>query len=214
MSDAPLSPGEKREAKTYRARSLADIWPPLAWSAVSGGLVGIAGGIACLAFDWEWFAGIGIWFGATTIAWFVSSRDLLDDDKLISTVQEMVRAPEPKAPIVEPQPVNLEFYDREKKRVDRAVLKAPASNAGGLAAFCDALVRGTAFPSLEGGRNGNGARSYGYQEGEFEEWRKAAIRARLLASKGRQQGYDLTERGRAAFERIAGLELEEASYGV
>ena len=31
MSDAPLSPGEKRESKTYRARSLADIWPPLVW---------------------------------------------------------------------------------------------------------------------------------------------------------------------------------------
>jgi len=217
LSQAPLAPGEHREAKTYRARSLDDVWPPLAWSLLSGALIGVAGGIVCYALDWQWFVGVGIWFGATTICWFVSSKDLLDDDKLLTTVQEMVRAPEPQAPVVEPPSINLTFTEQRERgggRQDRITLKAPASNAGGLAAFCDALVRGVAFPSLEGGRNGNGARSYGYTEDEFTAWRRAAIRARLLASKGAHQGYEITDRGRAAFTRIAGLELEEASYSL
>lgn len=214
IGQTPLAPGEERKSKTYRARSLADIWPPLVWSLVSGGLVGVAGGFVCLAFDWEWFWGIAIWWAATGIAWFVSSKDLLDDDKLITAVQEMVRAPEPQPTIVQPQPVNLEFYDREKKQVDRVELRSPISNAQGLAEYADALIRGTAMPSMDGGKETHGARSCGYTEPEFEQWRREAVRAHLLASKGKGQGYEITPRGRRSFKHIARLELESMSYGV
>jgi hypothetical protein len=211
-----LSPGESRTATTYRERALADVWPPLAWAAISGGLVGVAGGFACAAFEWKWFVGVGIWCSATTIAWFVAGKDILDDDKLITSVQEVVRMPEQVMTATEPPRVDLTFNEKHKRgaRIDRATLHAPATNAQGLAAYCRALVQGEAFPSLDGGRSGPGARSYGFSEPEFEQWRREAIRARLLESKGPQQGYDLTERGRVAFERIGRLELQEASYGL
>jgi len=214
MSDAPLAPGEKREAKTYRARSLADIWPPLVWSLVSGGLVGIAGGFICTAAQVKWFWPVGIWFGATAIAWFVSSKDLLDDDKLIATVQEMVRAPEPKAPIVEAPAAEIVIQSADGKVQKRAKLHAPASNHAGLWQYADALVRNVAAPSYEGGEHVYGAKAYGYTPDEFDgredRWRPVAIRGGLLEEDPhKSKGYRLTENGRRALAQVAEHRLGE-----
>jgi len=214
MRDAPLAPGEKRESKTYRARSLADIWPPLVWSLLSGAFAGIAGCIICAAFRQDWFWAAITWLAATVIAWFVSSKDLLDDDKLIATVQEMVRAPEPKTPIVEAPAAEIVIQSKDGKVQQRARLHAPASNHAGLWQYADALVRNVAAPSYEGGEHVYGAKAYGYTPDEFDgredRWRPVAIRGGLLEEDPhKSKGYRLTENGRRAFARVAEHKLGE-----
>jgi hypothetical protein len=211
---APLAPGEKRESKTYRQRSLLDIVTPLAWAGVSSTLIGLASVPIVVAKGWEWFWPPVIWLGSGALFWFIGSRDFLDDDKLITSVQEMSRQPEPTPIVTQPQPVNLEFYDEEKKKVARGTLRSPSSNAQGLAEYADALLRGTALPSMDGGKDTNGARAYGYNDQEFEQWRSVAVQTgQLKAPKKKGQPYTITPRGRRSFERIARLELESMSYG-
>ena len=215
LDPSPLSPGESRTSKTYRARSLDDIWPPMIWAGVSGGFVGIAGGLACVAFEWQWFAGVGIWFGATAIAWFVSSRDLLDDDKLIANVQEMIRAPEPVAPIFSPPAAEVVITSRDGKVQKRAKLLPPRTNLAGLWQYADALVRETAAPSYEGGEHVLGAKAFGYTPGEFDgqrgdEWRPVAIKGGILEEDPhKSKGYRLTVDGRRALAVVAERRLGE-----
>ena len=211
---APLSPGESRLSKTYRARSLDDIWPPMIWAAVSGGFIGIAGGFACVAFDWPWYAGVGIWFSATTILWFVASKDLLDDDKLIANVQEMTRAAEQVAPIIQPPAAEVVITSRGGKAQKRARLCAPASDPGGLWKYADALVRETAAPSYEGGKSILGAKAFGYTPAEFDgrpdAWRPTAITGGILEEDPhKSKGYRLTEDGRRALAVVAERRLGE-----
>jgi len=100
-----------------------------------------------------------------------------------------------------------------KRSQDRALLRAPAARPEGLYQFCAALASERAFPSWEGGMSGPGAQQYGYSEAEFEDWREEAVRAWLLAARpGRNQGYELTERGAFQFGRIGERGLREAAF--
>lgn len=210
----PLSPGESRTSTLYHQWSLGDVATSFALAGVSGLLAGLSSVPICIAVGAKWYWPLIIWSGSTTIVWGIKVTDFFIDRKAVASENQMDRAPESEPIVTQPQPVNLEFYDRQKKQVDRACLRAPAGNVQGLAEYADALVRGTAMPSMDGGKTTNGARSYGYTEPEFEQWRRAAVKARLLASKGKNQGYGLTERGGAAFARIARLDLREIRYGV
>ena len=167
-----------------------------------------------MAFEWQWFAGVGIWFGATAIAWFVSSRDLLDDDKLIANVQEMIRAPEPVAPIFQPAPVDVVITSQDGKAQQRSRLRPPASDPDGFWKYADALVRETAAPSYEGGEHVNGAKAFGYTPGEFEgrsdSWRPVAIKGGILEEDPhKSKGYRLTVDGRRALAVVAERRLGE-----
>lgn len=214
-----LSPGEKRTSKEYREHSFADILTPLAYAGISGAFIGMAAIPVCVWLRWPWYVVPVIWIGSTSIWWLVASRGFLDDDKLIVRVDEQERTPPP-APIVQTPPsTNIEINERDERgnvvRQVRARLFAPASNPDGLWRYCQALAVDGAFPSWEGGASKPGAREFGYTGSEFDDWRREAERAHLLEARpGRNQGYDITERGHVAFERIGEKRLEEASYNV
>jgi len=221
--DAPnvgvaLSPGEKRTSRLYHRWTIGDVWTALAISGVWGILISLLVAIICIAAKlkahWPPIAGLG----TTTIIWLFKSLDFFIDKKAIVREDDQERIPEPAPVHMEPPAVNLEFYeqrDRGGGRVDRVTLKSPRSNPQGLAEYCAALAQESAFPSWEGGESAPGAKQFGYQENEFNAWRQAAVKARLLEKiPGRNQGYRVTERGQHAFERIGEQELQEASYGV
>lgn len=154
----------------------------------------------------------GLWF-------WRQLPDLLDDDKLISAVQEHERRADP-APIeIKPPAVNLQFDERNEhgriERQVRATLSAPAGNHDGLWQYCQALAKDQAFPSLEGGKGGPGAGAFGYTGPEFDTWRKEAERAGLLeAPKQKNQPWTLTDRGKGAFARIGEKKREQVSYEI
>ena len=214
MSDAPLSPGEHRESKTYRQRSLVDVAAPLAWSAVSSALIGVASVPVCVALEAKWFWPVCIWLGSGALAWFIASKDFLDDGKLITSWQTLDRDLEPKAPIVQPPAANIVVSSAGGKAQRRARLLAPASNHNGLWQYADALVRETAALSYEGGRHVNGAQAFGYTPAEFDgrpdAWRPTAITGGLVEpDPHKSKGYRLTTAGRRAFERVAEHQLGE-----
>jgi len=214
-----LSPGEKRTSKEYREHSFGDILTPLAYAGISGAFIGLAAIPICIGLHWPWFVPPVTWLVATAGTWFIASRDFLDDDKLIVRVDEQERTPPPAPVVVAPPSTNIEINERDERgkvtKQVRARLFAPASNPDGLWRYCQALAAEGAFPSWEGGQSGPGAKDFGYMESEFLDWRREAERAHLLEARpGRNQGYDITERGYAAFERIAEKQLEEASYNV
>ena len=98
-------------------------------------------------------------------------------------------------------------------REDRVLMRAPSLREDGLYQYAQALAAGRAYPSWEGGRTGAGARQYGYSEAEFEEWRAAAVRVGLLARRpGRNQGFEVTERGQFQFGRIGEKRLQAAAF--
>jgi hypothetical protein len=153
----------------------------------------------------------GLWFGRQL-------KDLLDDDSLLTSYQEHERKAPPAPIVFEPPSVNLEITEHRERgggRQDRATLKSPVANGQGLPDYCAALAQDEAFPSWEGGKSKPGAQSYGYTEAEFDAWRRACVKAKLLIERpGRNQGCEITPRGRHAFERIGEQQLEEASYGL
>jgi len=219
---------------------MTDIKVPLIANLVSSGMVAmitLTGSLITLSTELItrplWLRNVQYWFGhrwyivtpaafLATMAglWFKRQLpDLLDDDKLISAVQEHERRPDPQPVEFKPPSVNLEFNERnDRGRVERqvrATLSAPASNHDGLWRYCEALAKDQAFPSLEGGKGGPGAQAFGYTGPEFDAWRKEAQRAGLLkAPRAQRQPWTLTERGRGAFVRIGQQKLREASYGV
>ena len=214
-----LSPGEKRTSTEYREHSLGDVLTPLAYAGISGAFIGLAAIPVCVWARWPWFVPLVIWIASTAGAWFIASRDFLNDDTLVVKRDEQERTPPP-APIVQAPPsVNLEFNERNEQgkitHQTRARLFAPDSNPDGLWRYCQALAVDGAFPSWEGGASGPGAKQFGYMESEFLDWRREAERAHLLEARpGKNQGYDITDRGYAAFERVGQRRLEEASYGI
>jgi hypothetical protein len=222
---------------------MADMWTSLATNWVSGiyAVIAIAGSCVLVRLllvpaGWPrwlaWVRPVQLWIwhnwwalsllgfvGTMAALWFrVQLPYLLDDDKLIASVQEVTREQMPEPVTVNPVPINLEFNERNERGTFtgqvRATLKAPIADPQGMARYCSALLADMAFPSWEGGDSGPGAKNFGYTEPEFKEWRREAVRAGLLESKGKQQGYRLTPRGEIAFARIGRLNLEEASYGV
>lgn len=214
-----LSPGEKRTSTEYRERSFGDVLIPLAYAGIAGVFTGVLAIPVAIWARWPWWLPPVIWIGSTAVWWFVASRWFLDDDKLIVKRDEQELTP-PAAPVVvQPPSVSVEINERDERgkvtKQVRARLFAPASNPDGLWRYCQALAAEGAFPSWEGGQSGPGAKDFGYMESEFLDWRREAERAHLLKARpGRNQGYDITERGYAAFERIAEKQLEEASYGI
>jgi hypothetical protein len=235
-----MSPGQRNTAKTYRQRSKEDVSIPLLANLVSSGLIGASAlfiSVTLRLADWtirpfwlhrcQWWIGRH-WYVITPAAflatmaglWFKRQLpDLLDDDKLIVSVQEQERRPEPTPIEVKPPSVNLEINERnDHGRIahqDRVELYSPKANAQGLALYCAALAKKQAFPSWEGGQSGLGAKAFGYTENEFSTWRASATTARLLVKrKGQNQGYAVTERGLVAFERIGRQQLRVASYGI
>jgi hypothetical protein len=131
--------------------------------------------------------------------------DLLDDDKLITTVHEQDRPAEP-APIIQ-EPPAVEVIINEGKTQKRAKLSAPTTNHAGLWQYADALLRETAAPSLEGGDHVLGAKAFGYTKSEFVErsdsWRPTAIAGGLLEEDPhKSKGYRLTHPGKRAMAYI------------
>lgn len=219
---------------------MSDLKVPLLTNLVSSGIVAATTlGVALTMRFSEvvtrplWFRSVQWWIGhrwylvtpaafLATMAGLWFSRqlpDILNDGSLLSVIQEHERRPEP-APIeIKPPAVNLEFNERNERgkveRQVRAVLSAPAVNHEGLWRYCRALAGGAAFPSLEGGKSGPGAQKFGYTSAEFDRWRAEAERARLVRKlPGLNQGYEVTDRGKAAFARIGRQRSEEVSYGL
>jgi hypothetical protein len=213
LDQSPLSPGEHRVSMVWRQWSLSDVVTSLALAAVSGALVGLLAVVICVALKTEWYWPVGFWLGSTTIVWGIKVIDFFIDRKTVASEQTMDRDQEPTPTIVQSPAVKIRIVDPQTKQIGYAELHSPVSNSQGLAEYADALIRGTAMPSMDGGKETNGARAYGYTEPEFEQWRKEAVRAHLLESRGKGQGYKITPRGRRSFERIAELELKEMKYG-
>jgi len=235
-----LQPGERHTSKAYRERSMSDIKIPLLANLVSSGMVAVITLTGSLVMRFSdlirqplWMRHTQYWVGhrwylvtpaafLATMAglWFQRQLpDLLDDDKLITAVQEHERRSDPAPVEVKPPSVALEFNERnEHGRIEhqvRAVLSAPASNHDGLWRYCEALARGQAFPSLEGGKGGPGAQAFGYTGLELDAWRKEAERAGLLeAPRQKNQPWTITDRGLGAFARIGQQKQKEASYAV
>lgn len=239
LSQVDLSPGTTQFAKTYRERSTSDVAIPLLANVVSSGMVGLitlSGSLTILSMRLVtrpmWLSRAQWWIGhrwyvlapaafLATMAglWFARQLpDLLDDDKLITNYQHQVRKPPPAPVVVESPAINLEINERRERgggRQDRVTLRSPVANVQGLPGYCAALAQNEAFPSWEGGKSKPGAQGYGYTEAEFDTWRRACVKAKLLIERpGRNQGCEITPRGQHAFERIGEQQLEEASYGL
>jgi hypothetical protein len=141
--------------------------------------------------------------------------DLLDDDKLITTVHEQDRPVEP-APIIQ-EPPAVEVIINEGKTQKRAKLSAPTTNHAGLWQYADALLRETAAPSYGGSKKDGGllgAKVYGYTPAEFDgrsnAWRPTAIAGGLLEEDPhKSKGYRLTRPGRRAMAYIVKRRLGE-----
>lgn len=223
-----LSGGEERWAKTYRERSKSDVGVPLLANVVSSGLasmITLAGSLLIRSTELLtsplWLRNVQYWIGhkwyvlapsafLATMAglWFGRQLpDLLDDETLIVSAQGHERRPEPPPPapvappaveVIVPQSGRRGYGDR------RGRLSSPAADHSGLWRYCEALAKGAAFPSWEGGKSGPGAKDFGYSGPEFDAWREQCVTAGLLKKRsGLNQGYDFTEDSIGAFRAIA-----------
>ena len=207
-----LSPGEQRSSKVYHQWSVDDIWVSGLLSVVSGSLVGLSAIPVCMAAQASWYWVPISWLGATTAVWFVKSRDFFDNDKAIVSVQHQERRADP-APIIHESPTT-EIVIQDGKTQRRARLHAPQADHGGLWQYADALLRETAAPSYEGGKEVLGAKAFGYTPAEFDgredAWRPTAITGGILESDPhKSKGYRLTANGRRALAVIAKRRLGE-----
>ena len=89
----------------------------------------------------------------------------------------------------------------------KCVLFSPAGHPGALARYAAALIREdentrAAF-SFAGGQDHHGADHWGYTRKEFSELSTEAERAGLVYREKKNQSFEITERGKLTFKRLA-----------
>lgn len=124
--------------------------------------------------------------------------------------------PEPAARVMYlPTIVTEKSSNGHSRTENRIMLRAPSARPDGLYQYAAGLAAGRAFPSWEGGRSGPGAQQYGYNQIEFEDWRRSAEHAGLINRRpGKNQGYEITERGQFHFGRIGERALQAAAFTI
>jgi hypothetical protein len=126
------------------------------------------------------------------------------------------RAPQPQA--IREQLDVVVTDERDEAHVrhfqKRFTLFSPEGKPDGLYRYAAALIRDddtrAAF-SYAGGKHINGAQFYGYTPSEFDDMESAALGAGLVERERKNLPYELTERGRAVFTRVANRQLKQTT---
>ena len=179
---------------------------------VSGTLIGLSAIPVCVAARADWYWVPIVWTGTTTIVWLVKVTDFFNNDKAIASIQKQERVAE--APPVVYNPPAAEIVIQDGKSQKRAKLQAPKSDHTGFWKYADALVRGTAEISIDGGKHLPGAKAYGYTPAEFDgredAWRPTALTGGIIEDDPeKSRGYRLTKKGRRALAVVAERRLGE-----
>ena len=207
-----LSPGEERDSTLYHQWSRDDVWVSGLLAVLSGVAIGVPGTIICIAARANWYWPLLTWTVPPVIVWGLKIKDFFDDEKAVVSTQHQERRADP-APIIHESPTT-EIVIQDGKTQRRARLHAPQADHGGLWQYADALLRETAAPSYEGGKEVLGAKAFGYTPAEFDgredAWRPTAITGGILEpDPHKSKGYRLTRAGRRALAVVVERRLGE-----